>query len=188
MPKLTVFNQITLDGYFTGANGDMSWAYKDASDAEWNAFVSENAKGGGMLIFGRKTYDMMASYWPTPMAMQRNPVVAERMNAMPKIVISRRMDKPAWANTMLIKSDLPDEIRKLKAGSGPDMAILGSGSIVKQLAEEGLIDVYQIVMCPLALGAGRTLFEGVNKPIKLKLTDTRAFANGSVVLSYIPAA
>jgi dihydrofolate reductase len=187
MSKLTVFNQVSLDGYFAGADGDMSWARKRPSDAEWSAYVAENAKGGGRLLFGRKTYDMMAAYWPTPMAMQQNPVVAERMNAMPKIVVSETLDEPAWANTTVIRSDLPGEIRKLKAGPGPDMAILGSGSIVAQLAEEGLIDSYQIVVCPLALGEGRTLFEGVNQPLNLKLTTARAFRNGSVVLCYEPA-
>ena len=77
MGKLVVFNNVTLDGYFTGANGDFSWAHRDQHDPEWDAFVSENAGGGGMLLFGRITYEMMAAYWPTPMAMQANPAVAE---------------------------------------------------------------------------------------------------------------
>jgi len=83
--KLIVFNHVSLDGYFVDANGDMSWAHKQ--DAEWNAFVEENASGGGTLVFGRITYDLMASFWPTPMAMQMMPVVAERMNNLPKVVL-----------------------------------------------------------------------------------------------------
>ena len=68
MRKLVVFNQVTLDGYFADLNGGMGWAHKDASDAEWSAFVEGNAKGEGPLLFGRITYELMASYWPTPLA------------------------------------------------------------------------------------------------------------------------
>jgi dihydrofolate reductase len=66
MPRLIVFNHITLDGYFTRRNGDMSWAYTPKADKEWDEYVANNAKGGGVLVFGRVTYDMMAGYWPTP--------------------------------------------------------------------------------------------------------------------------
>ena len=88
MRKLVAFNNVTLDGYFADMNGDTSWAHKD--DAEWNAFVAENAMGGGTLLFGRITYEMMASYWPTPHAAKNNPIVAERMNQLPKVAFSRR--------------------------------------------------------------------------------------------------
>ncbi len=188
MRKLSVFNHVTLDGYFVGANGDMSWAHKDSGDAEWSAFVAENAGGGGVLVFGRITYQMMASYWPTPMAKQNDPAVAERMNGLPKVVFSRTLDKVSWSNTTLFKSGLAAEIRKLKAQSGPDLVILGSGTIVAQLAPEGLIDEYQIVLNPLALGTGRTLFEGVKHKLALKLNKTRTFKNGNILLSYGPAA
>ena len=139
MRKLSVFNNISLDGYFCDANGDMSWAHKGGNDAEWNDFVSENAKGGGELLFGRVTYQMMASYWPTPMAMKTMPAVAERMNATPKIVFSRTLNDAAWNNTKLVNGDLAAEVRKLKEQAGPGMAILGSGTIVSQLGA-GRID------------------------------------------------
>jgi dihydrofolate reductase len=86
MRKLIIFNQVTLDGYFTGANGDISWAHKDNQDAEWNAFVADNANTGGSLLFGRITYELMASYWPTPDAIKNDPIVAEAMNSLPKVV------------------------------------------------------------------------------------------------------
>ncbi len=186
MPKLVVYNSMSLDGYFTDANGDMSWAHKQ--DPEWQAFVAENARGGGQLLFGRITYDLMASFWPTPHAAQGNPVIAERMNTLRKYVFSTTMDQAAWSNTTLFKGDLGSEVRKLKQAPGPDIVIMGSGSVVAQLADAGLIDQYQIVLNPLVIGSGRTLFEGVKRKLPLKLAKSRAFGNGNVVLFYEPAA
>ena len=184
MRKLTVFNHVTLDGYFTGENGDMSWAHNGSDDAGYQAFVASNASGDAELLFGRVTYDMMASYWPTPVASQQAPVVAEKMNSGKKIVFSKTMAKALWKNTTLVKGDLVEEVRKLKEEKGPDMVILGSGSIVAQLAAAGLVDNYQVVINPVALGKGRTLFEGLPKMLSLKLTTSRAFENGKVFLSY----
>ena len=188
MRKLVVFNHVSLDGYFVDVNGSMSWAKSGTKDAEWNAFVAENAKGDSPLLFGRVTYELMASFWPTPMADQHDPVVAERMNKLPKVVFSRTLDKASWSNTKLVKGDMLAEIRKMKKEPGEDMVILGSGSIVSQLAQEGLIDAYQVVVNPIVLGKGRTMFDGVKEKLNLKLTKTRAFGNGNVFLCYESAA
>jgi dihydrofolate reductase len=185
MRRLIVFNNVSLDGYFADRNGDMSWAHQQ--DAEWRAFAAENAKGEGVLVFGRITYEMMAGFWPTPAASQTFPVLAERMNNLPKIVFSRTLERASWNNTKLVKGDLAAEIRRMKSEPGEGMAILGSGSIVSQLAQEGLIDEYQIAVHPVALGAGRTLFAGVTGRLPLKLTKTRTFGNGNVLLCYEPA-
>jgi dihydrofolate reductase len=185
MRKLTVFNQISLDGYFTDSTGDMSWAHKH--DPEWGSFVSENASGGGALVFGRVTYELMASYWPTPDALKSNPVVARRMNELPKIVFSKTLGKASWSNTRVIRGDLAAEVRKLKAEPGLDMVIMGSGTIVAQLTKARLVDEYQIVLNGIVLGRGRTMFEGVDEQVGLKLEKTRSFENGNVVLWYTPA-
>jgi len=186
MRKLVVFNQVTLDGYFTDANGDMSWAHKDKQDAEWNEFVAGNANPGGVLVFGRITYDLMASYWPTQDAIKNMPVVAEAMNNAEKIVFSRTLKKADWTNTKLVKGDIAAEMRKIKREPGKDMVILGSGTIVSQMTQEGLIDEYQLVVNPLVLGEGRTMFDGIRKKLTLKLTKSRTFGNGNVVLCYEP--
>lgn len=186
MRRLIVFQHISLDGYFTDSNGDMSWAKQD-SDEEFNAFSSQNAKAGGVLIFGRVTYDLMAGFWPTKQACESLPIIAERMNNLPKIVFSRTLDKVSWNNTTLIKGDLVTEIRQLKSQPGEGMAVLGSGSIVAQLAPRDLIDEYQVVLNPIALGAGRTMFDGIRQRLGLKLTNSRTFRNGKVFLSYVPA-
>jgi dihydrofolate reductase len=187
MRKLLVFNHVTLDGYFVDANGGMNWAKTDNNDPEWNAFVAENASGGGVLVFGRITYQLMASFWPTPFAIKMMPDVAEGMNRAQKFVFSRTLDEVTWSNTTLIKGDLATEIRKMKDEPGEGMAILGSGSIVSQLALESLIDEYQFVVNPLVLGKGRTMFEGINNKLPLKLTKSRTFGNGNVLLCYKPA-
>jgi dihydrofolate reductase len=188
MRRLIVFNNITLDGYFTDAHGDMSWAHKQ--DPEWKAFITENAKGGGELLFGRVTYEMMASYWPTPMAQKNDPAVAKRMNQLPKVVFSWTLNKASWPNTRLVKTDMVAEIRKMKEDSGKDknkdLVIFGSGTIISQLTQESLIDEYQIAVHPVIVGAGRTMFEGLKGELNLKRRSTRSFRNGVLMLCYEP--
>jgi dihydrofolate reductase len=184
MRRLSVFNTVTLDSYFTGIDGDMSWAHSD--DAESSDFAAENAKGGGELVFGRITYEQMFQFWPTPAAMQTAPVVAEQMNKLPKVVFSKTLDEAAWNNTRLVRGDPAAEIPRMKKEPGLDMVIFGSGSIVAQLAGAGLIDEYQIMLKPIVLGTGRTMFEGIKENLRLKLTKTRTFNNGNVFLSYEP--
>ena len=104
------------------------------------------------------------------------------------MVFSRTLDKASWNNTKLVKDDIAVEVRKMKKEPGLGMVVMGSGSIVSQLAGEGLIDEYQIVMSPIALGKGRTLFDGITQKLPLKLTKTRSFSNGNVLLCYEPAA
>ena len=182
MAKLVVFDSVTLDGYFTDKNNDMSWAHK--SDPEWNEFASQNASGEGTLLFGRITYELMASYWPTSHAMKNDPAIAEGMNQMPKIVFSKTLNKVTWNNTRLVKEGLAAEVRKLKKELNDDITILGSGTIVSQLSQERLIDEYHFALIPIVLGQGRTLFEGVTEKLPLKLTKTRTFNNGNVMLYY----
>jgi dihydrofolate reductase len=182
MRRLSVFNNISLDGYFADAKGEMRWA--DQSDPEWRDFTASNANGGGALLFGRVTYDLMIQFWPTPAAMQSMPDVATGMNQAEKIVFSGTLDRPTWHNTTVVRGDLAAEVRRLKSGPGAGMVILGSGQIVAQLTEAGLIDEYQIAVAPVVLGAGRTMFEGVTRRPRLKRTFARNFENGTVFLRY----
>jgi dihydrofolate reductase len=184
MRKLKVFNQMSLDGYIADAHGDMSWAHAGTDDAEWNAWSAENAGGGGTLLFGRVTYDLMFGYWPTPEAYEAAPFFAERMNNLRKVVFSRTLEAAAWNNTKVVSGDIEAEVAKMKQQPGDDMVIMGSGTIVAQLTEARLIDEYQIVLKPIVLGSGKTMFEGVTHPVGLTLTDERAFKNANVVLSY----
>lgn len=187
MRNLTSFTNISLDGYYADSMGGFSWGHSEQRDAEFDAFVADNAKGGGALVFGRVTYDIMIQYWPTPMAAKNDPVVAEQMNNLPKFVISRTLNEATWKNTTLLDGDLVAEMRTLKESPGDDMVILGSGSIVTQLAQAGLIDEFQIVVQPIVLGGGKSLFAGVKEAMNLTLGKTRIFSSGKVFLRYQPA-
>jgi len=186
MPKLNMFNSVSLDGYFTDADNDIGWAHaggdEDADD--FQKFVAGNARGENALVFGRVTYQMMASFWPTPAAAAQMPEVAAGMNRAPKYVFSRSLKKADWAKTTVLNGDPVQEIAKLKRADGPGLTILGSGSIVKQLAAGGLIDDYQLMVCPVILGGGRSLFDGISTRPRLKLANCRTFTNGKVFLHY----
>jgi dihydrofolate reductase len=108
------------------------------------------------------------------------------MNNLPKIVFSRSVTKASWNNTKVVNGDMVAEIRKMKEESGEGMAILGSGNIVSQLALADVIDEYQVVLNPIALGGGRTMFDGIKDSLNLKLTQSRIFRNGKVFFSYKP--
>jgi dihydrofolate reductase len=180
MRRLRVFESISVDGFFCDAQGDMGFAHAGAPDPEFGAWVASNASQGGALLFGRKTYQMMEQFWSSPMAAEQMPQVAEGMRAATKYVVSTEL-VPTWHNSQRLDDELISGIRALKAGSGPDITILGSGSLVAQLGAVGLIDEYQFVIVPVAIGAGRTLF---TRPQALRLVSERAFENGNVVLTY----
>jgi dihydrofolate reductase len=180
MRKLRVFESISVDGYFTDARGDMGFAHAGRQDPEFAAWVSGNASGGGELLFGRKTYQMMEAFWPTPLAAEQMPAVARGMNAARKHVASRTIT-PTWNNTHLLSGDLVEAVRALKASDGPGITLLGSGSVAAQLGEAALVDEYQFVIVPVALGGGRTVF---SQGRLLRLVEQRGFSCGNVVVTY----
>ena len=184
MRTVSVFNFISLDGCFEGpVKGDISW---HRHDDEGRAFSAEKLGLGNMLLFGRVTYDIMSSYWPSEVALRNDPVDAERMNGAEKIVFSRTLDKASWNNTTVMKDDIVGRVREIKRSEGRNMTILGSGSIVTLFAAHGLIDEYQFMVDPVVLGNGTRIFDGIGKQMELTLTGTRVFRNGSVLLSYKP--
>lgn len=180
MRTLRVFESISIDGYFTDASGDMSWAYAAPDDPEFATWVAGNAGSGSDLLFGRKTYEMMAAFWPTPMAAEQMPEVAEGMNAATKWVASRSL-QPTWRNSHQLEGELVEAVRALKESDGPSLTLLGSGEVAAQLGEAGLVDDYQLVVVPIVLGGGRTVFASRRS---LRLVEQRAFACGKVALTY----
>lgn len=183
MRKLFLFDLMSLDGYFEGLNRDISW---HNVDAEFNEYAVGMLNSVDMLLFGRVTYELMARFWPSAEALRDDPIVAERMNALPKIVFSRTLDRARWNNTRLVKDHMEEEIGNLKQQPGKDMALLGSGDVMVQLAQRGLIDEFRIMVNPLVLGRGKPLFQGITDRLNLNLVKTRTFRNGNVLLLYQP--
>jgi dihydrofolate reductase len=181
--KLSAFNFITLNGFYKGPGEDITWHKHGEEEA---AYSLEGLKSESILLFGRVTYEMMASYWPTPMALQSMPDVAKGMNNAEKIVFSKTLKKAEWNNTKVLKENIVEEIRSLKRTSKKDMTILGSGSIVTQCADAGLIDTYLIMLDPVAIANGTSIFNGLKNNLNLKLVTTRAFKSGVVLLEYEP--
>jgi len=185
MGKIGVFNHVTVDGFFAGPHGEIDWFKLIRKDEEWEKYTHGQAKSGSTLMFGHTTYEMMKSYWPTPDAIKSDPDMAEVVNNNPKIVISRTLESveegPNWKNISILNEIRPEEILKLKQKE--DITIMGSGTIVQQLANFGLIDEYSLVAVPVILGAGKPLFKDVRK-MNLKLLEARAFKNGIVLLRY----
>lgn len=184
MRKLTVFNFVSLNGYFQGANGDISWAHSRPE----NEYGAEMLKGDDILLFGRVTYELMVQVWPTPEAMKSAPEIAIGMNRAEKIVFSRTLDNVEWNNARLMKDNVVDEIWRMKQTPGKNMTLLGSGSIVNQFADAGLIDEFQILVHPVALSEGTPILKDIKENLELKLTDSRTFKSGNVLHCYEPAA
>lgn len=174
---------ITLDGFFEGPNQDISW---HNVDDEFNEFAIDQLKEVGTLLFGRVTYQGMASYWPTDFAKQDDPVVARLMNDLPKIVFSTTLNSAEWNNSRLVKENAAEEVSKLKGQPGKDIAIFGSSDLATSLAEAGLIDEYRIIVNPVFLGHGTPLLKGIKDRLNLKLLKARTFNSGNVLLYYVP--
>jgi dihydrofolate reductase len=183
MRKLIMFNAITLDGFFAGPNGEIDW---HNVDGEFNDFAIAQLDTTDGLIFGRVTYQLMASYWPTSAAVNDDPIVAGKMNALPKFVFSRTLERAEWNNTRLIKSNAATEITKLKQQPGRDLFLFGSADLASSLTQLGLIDEYRIMVMPIVLGSGKPLFKGVKDRLHLKLVNSKAFRSGNVLLYYEP--
>lgn len=181
MRKLSSFTFITLNGYFKGLNEDTSWHHQLNSN-EAAKYAEQSSSSGSILLFGRKTYEMMYSFWPTPQAAEIFPTVAKNMNKAAKIVFSNSLKDVAWENTRLISGNIVDQVKSLKQTQGSDLTILGSGSIISQFSDAGLIDEYQIMLDPVALGQGTTIFSDIQKNLNLKLISSKVFEKDGIVL------
>jgi dihydrofolate reductase len=185
MRKIFAFIMTTLDGYYQGPNQEFDfWVV----DEEFNRFAVEQLNEAGALLFGRVTYEGMAAYWPTLAAEQDDPKVAARMNHLPKIVVSKTLATAEWANTRLIGDDVGGQLAMLKRQPGKDIAILGSSELTVSLLKIGLVDEVRLMVNPVVLGAGKSVFSTAGDRIRLKLLKTRPFDSGNVLLYYEPAA
>jgi dihydrofolate reductase len=192
MRKVIVFNRVSLDGFYAGADGNIDWFVRDP---EVDKFVRdpEVDKAGHKLmqpdtvLFGRVTYQQFEGFWPTvasdPGAPTEARSMANDLNRMTKVVFSKTLKEVNWENSKLVNGEVTQEVRKIKQGNGSDILIFGSGTIVQQLASEGLIDEYLILVTPVILGTGKLMFKDVKK-FNLELLKATDFKSGNVLLHY----
>jgi dihydrofolate reductase len=180
MAKLIMWNLMTLDGFVEGPNRDISWL-SDAWGEELEQISIEQLKAAGGLLFGRVTYELMASHWPSATG-----EVADFMNALPKYVFSRTLKTSNWNNTQLLSDAVPATVARLKRDSAKDIFLFGSADLAAGLIPHGLIDEFRIAVNPIILGGGTSLFKQGER-VKLKLLDSRPLSTGIVILRYEPA-
>jgi len=165
MRKLLSFHVTSVDGYYEGPGQAFDWP---VVDEEFNKFAMGQLEEADTLLFGRVTYQLMARYWPTPAAEQDDPAVTAKMNALDKIVVSRTLHTAGWAPTELIGDDAAGTVAKLKQQPGKTMMILGSSALTVSLIGMGLIDEVRVMVSPVVLGGGKSLFR--TAPAALPLT------------------
>lgn len=187
MRKIIVFNMISLDGFFAGEDGNIDW---HQVDQEFDEFAVEQTESFGALMFGRTTYQLFEEFWPTivdnPKFSPADQKIGKKINDVEKFVFSKSLKKVTWKNAKLFKEIGLKAIKKLKVEEGGDIAIFGSGTIVQQLTDLGLIDEYRLMVNPIILGRGRSMFTDIKTMKKLKLLTTRTFGNGNILLNYKP--
>ena len=184
MRKMFSFMIMSADGYHADPGRALGW---QTIDEEFSQFALAQLREAGTLLFGRVTYEGMAAFWPTPAGEESDPEVAKAMNTVPKIVISRTLAQATWAGTQVVSTDAEQELARLKQRPGKDIVIPGSSTLTAGLLQTGLLDELRIMVNPVILGQGRSLFAGAGKT-SLKLLKTQRFTSGNVLLYYQPIA
>jgi len=185
MRKLVLFMHVSLDGYASDSNGGLDWI---PYNEELEKYAEEVVAEVGSPVYGRTTYRMMESYWPTvlddPNASRHDMEHAKWLQDVKKIVISGSMDIVEWNNTMLIKDNIAEEIKALKEQPGKNLVIFGSPGAARTLLELGLIDEFLLTICPVILGGGKSVFHGGGEKIRLKPLSSRMLKSGIIAARY----
>jgi dihydrofolate reductase len=185
MGSITLFMVTSVDCYFEGPNHDISW---HMVDDEFNDFAIEQTKSFEALVFGHKTYSLMEQYWPhaaeQPGITPEDLVIAQIMTNLPKYAVAHQIFTPNWQNVTVLTSDVEQQIKRIRGEASRPIAVFGSNNLCVSLIQMGLLDEIRLMICPVAIGQGNSLFAGLSQKIELKCTDTRQFQNGNVLLTY----
>lgn len=182
MRKVTAAFFISLDGV---VEAPQTWHFPYFDD-EMGAAVGEAIAASDAFLLGRRTYEEWAAFWPTEAAAESP--MAGVMNETPKYVVSTTLDSVEWQNSTLLQGDLAEAVAELKAKPGKNIGMSGSATLVRSLLELGLVDELRLLVHPLVVGSGATLFENGTAPVTLELVGSRAFSTGVVDLTYRPVA
>ncbi len=183
MRTLASFILTSLDGFYEGPNGELDWP---VLDEEFDEFAVRQLNEADTLGFGRATYEHMAAHWPTDQAQANDPAITSRMNNKPKLVFSTTLEEATWSNTTVIAGDAVEQI-EAEAAPGGELLLLGSAHLTAHFAAAGALDELRIMVCPIALGQGRSLFEDLKARLTLTLARVRQFDAGNVLLTYRPS-
>lgn len=192
MRRIVMINWISLDGFFAGPNGEIDWMIRDpevdkALHEPRADQLSSQSAGSDTMLLGNTTYTMFENSWPQiakdPTAPEELHNLADEVINMTKIVFSQTRQEVTWENSKLFHGNLLEEVENIKQSEGTSVIIFGSGTIVQQLTNAGLIDEYLVVVTPVILGKGKLLFRDVGQ-LNLRLLETRDFNSGNVLLRY----
>jgi|SRR5579864_2558451 len=191
MRKAVVFMTLSLDGFFEGPDHDISW---HNVDEEFTQFVIEQMRKMDLILFGRRSYELMESFWPEteddPDETAGTHEIARMMNHSKKIVYSTTLEKVGekknWEQVSLLRRVDPAEVKRWKEEPGGEIWVGGS-SLATAFVEAGLIDEFRFVISPIVLGKGTRFLSGLGRKLDLTLVDSRKFASGNVLLTYRPA-
>jgi dihydrofolate reductase len=191
MRKIFLFMTVSLDGYFEGPDHDLSWHHVDD---EFNQFAIEQLRCADVLLFGRRTYQLMEESWPNvaadPEASSDDREIGHLINNVTKIVLSRTLknveEKEHWRNVSLATGFDPEEIRRLKEEPGKGIWVGGSG-LAETFIRAGLIDEFRFMVNPVVIGRGTPIFKALGGRLDLELLRVRPFKSGNVLLCYRPA-
>jgi dihydrofolate reductase len=185
MRKIVAFLHMSLDGMVAAPDGGLDWV---AYDNELAQFGSEVSNSAGATLYGRVTYQLMESYWPTvpanPNSTPGELRHAEWLENIHKVVVSTTLDEVTWNNTTLIQENVVEELTKLKEQPGKDIVIFGSPRLTHYLTQQDMVDEWRLTVSPVVVGEGTPLFNGVHDKIALKLLDSRTLASGVLILHY----
>lgn len=183
MRTLASYISTSLDGFYEGPNQEFDFFVNDKDFTDFSVEQLDHAEG---LVFGRVTYTGMAGYWPSAEAVRDNPEVAPRMNALPKVVVSSTLESATWSRSTILRDDVATGIRALKSEPGRELLVLGSPSLTGSLAQLGLLDELRIMVNPVTIGDGKSLFRSMEHRLHLQLLHVRPFDSGNVLLTYRP--
>jgi dihydrofolate reductase len=190
MGKIVVTEFVSLDGVIQAPGGGeeyehAGWSFKFDRGDDGDKFKFDELVAADAQLLGRITFEGFAAAWPK---MKDDQGFAEKMNGMPKYVVSTTLEDPEWENSTVISKDVAKEVAKLKDVYEGDILIAGSGTLVRSLMEDGLIDEFRLMVFPVVLGSGKRLFEEGTTNMTLKLTDTKQVgSDGVTILTYAPA-
>lgn len=187
MRKVVATEYVTLDGVMEDPGGGTKSAHGGWSFQFWNEeaaqFKLDELFASDALLLGRVTYEGFAAAWPS---MKDENEFADRMNGIPKYVVSTTMREASWNNSHIISGNVAEEVAKLKQEPGQDILLAGSAQLVQTLMRHNLIDEYRLMIHPVVVGGGKRLFPEGSDRVALQLVDAKTFSSGIVVLSYAP--